>query len=564
MHDLVIRNALLLDGLGSAPVRGDLGVTQGLISSVGEVKGSAKETLNADGLALMPGIIDNHTHYDAQLTWDPQASPSPALGVTTAIIGNCGFTIAPCRPADRDLILKNLTQVEGMSIDVLRAGTRWEFESVPEFFGMLERQGVALNVAGFVGHSSVRTYVMGEDAPRRAATAAEIAQMKDLVLGGLRAGAIGFATSTSPNHNGHGGLPMPSRLADDQELRALVGCLKEAGRGVFMLTKGGQTGVDFLEELAADTGRPVVVAALLHNNANPRNVFDDLERISAANRRGRRLYGAISCCPLTMDFTLHSPYTFEGLAAWKPALSLSGKEYRLKLKDEEFRRAVRAEVTGTPVATRLFNGEWDKVYVENVGRPQNAKWQQQTVADMARATGADPLDAMLDLALAEDLDTEFSALLLNSDETAVAAMLRHPHSLVSLSDAGAHLTLFNDAGFGLHLLGHWVREKKVLSLAQAARKLTGDTAAVFGIQGRGKLAEGYAADLFLFDPATVGRGAKKRVQDLPAGGTRLIMPPLGVHGVWVNGERVADERGMRAELQRAHKLPGRVLREFLS
>jgi len=199
-----------------------------------------------------------------------------------------------------------------------------------------------------------------------------------------------------------------------------------------------------------------------------------------------------------------------------------------------------------------------------VGRPQNSKWQQQTVADMARATGADPLDAMLDLALAEDLDTEFSALLLNSDETAVAAMLRHPHSLVSLSDAGAHLTLFNDAGFGLHLLGHWVRDKKVLSLAQAARKLTGDTAAVFGIHGRGRLAAGYAADLFLFDPATVGRGAKKRVQDLPAGGTRLIMPPLGVRGVWVNGERVADERGMRAELQRAGKLPGRVLREFLS
>jgi len=564
MHDLLIRDALLLDGTGSPPVHGDLGISGGKILETGKAKEKYRETLNADGLALMPGIIDNHTHYDAQLTWDPQASPSPALGVTTAVIGNCGFTIAPCRPADRDLILKNLTQVEGMSIDVLRAGTRWDFESVPEFFGMLERQGVALNVAGFVGHSSVRTYVMGGDAPRRAATAAEVAQMKEIVLGGLRAGAIGFATSTSPNHNGHGGLPMPSRLADEQEMRALVGCLKEAGRGVFMLTKGGQTGVDFLEELAADTGRPVVVAALLHNNANPRNVFDDLERISAANRRGRRLYGAISCCPLTMDFTLHSPYTFEGLAAWKPALALSGKEYRLKMQDREFRRAVRAEITGAPVATRLFNGEWDKVYVENVGRPQNARWQQQTVADMARATGADPLDAMLDLALAEDLDTEFSALLLNSDETAVASMLNHPHSLVSLSDAGAHLTLFNDAGFGLHLLGHWVREKKVLSLAQAARKLTGDPASVFGIQGRGRLAAGCAADLFLFDPATVGRGAKKRVQDLPAGGTRLIMPPRGVHGVWVNGERVADEHGMRAELQHARKLPGRVLREFLS
>jgi N-acyl-D-aspartate/D-glutamate deacylase len=560
MNDLVIRNALLLDGLGSAPVHGDLGISDGKIIEAGTAKGSYKESLNADGLALMPGIIDNHTHYDAQLTWDPLASPSPALGVTTAIIGNCGFTIAPCRPADRDLILKNLTQVEGMSIEVLREGTRWGFESVPEFFGMLERQGVALNVAGFVGHSSVRTYVMGEDAPRRAATAAEVAKMKDIVLDGMRAGAIGFATSTSPNHNGHGGIPMPSRLADDNELRALVGCLKEAGRGVFMLTKGGQTRVEFLEELAAETGRPVVVAALLHNNTNPRGVFDDLDKIAAANGRGHRLYGAISCCPLTMDFTLHSPYTFEGLAAWKPALSLSGEKYRSLLKDRSFRAGVRAEISGAPVATRLFNGQWDQVYVENVGRPGNAKWQQTTVADMARATGADPLDAMLDLALAEDLDTEFSALLLNSDEAAVSAMLRHPNSLVSLSDAGAHLTLFNDAGFGLHLLGHWVREKQALSLAQAVQKLTSDSATVFGIKQRGRLESGYAADLFLFDPATVGRGPKKRMQDLPAGGTRLIMPPVGVHGVWVNGTRVADAQGLRP----LDALPGKVLREFLS
>jgi N-acyl-D-amino-acid deacylase len=564
MHDLLIRNALLLDGSGSAPARGDLGISDGKILEVGKAKQPYKETLEADGLALMPGIIDNHTHYDAQLTWDPLASPSPALGVTTAIIGNCGFTIAPCRPADRELILKNLTQVEGMSLDVLKAGTRWGFESVPDYFAMLERQGVAINVAGFVGHSSVRTYVMGEDAPKRAATAAEVAAMRDLVLEGVRAGAVGFATSTSANHNGHGGMPMPSRLAEDAELRALVGCLKEAGHGVFMLTKGGHTKVEFLEELAADCGRPVVVAALLHNNTSPRGVFDDLEKIAAANARGRRLYGAVSCCPLTMDFTLRSPYVFEGLKAWKPALSLTGESYKAQLREPEFRKKVTEDIRNPAAGVRLFNGEWEKMYVENVRRPEHRKWQQCTVAEMARANGADPLDAMLDLALAEDLDTEFSALLLNSDEAAVGAMLRHPNSLVSLSDAGAHLTLFNDAGFGLHLLGHWVREKKVLTLAEAVRKLTSDPARVFGIPGRGRLESGFAADLCLFDPATVGRGPKKRVQDLPAGGTRLLMPPLGVHGVWVNGVRVADERGARPELRSNQRLPGRILREFLS
>ena len=557
MDDFIIRNALLLDGLGSAPKVGDLAVTEGKITGIGQNLGSSRETLNADGLALMPGIIDNHTHYDAQLTWDPLASPSPALGVTTAVIGNCGFTIAPCRPADRDLILKNLTQVEGMSLEVLQAGTRWDFESIPEFFSMLERQGVALNVAGFVGHSSVRTYVMGENAAKRAATAAEIAQMREIVLEGMRAGAVGFATSTSPQHNGHAGIPMPSRLAGDEELRALVGCLKEAGRGVFMLTKGGDTRVEFLEELAADSGRPVVVAALLHNNASPRTVFDDLEKISAANRRGRRMLGAVSCCPLTMDFTLHSPYTFEGLAAWKPAMALSGTPYRKLLADRAFRDAVRAEIAH-PAAFRLFNGDWDKVYVEHARLPQHQHWNQQTMAEISRSSGADPLDAMLDLAIEEDLDTEFSALLLNSDEKAVGEMLRHPHSLVSLSDAGAHLTLFNDAGFGLHLLGHWVREKKVLSLQEAARKLTSDPAAVFGIKHRGSLKPGHHADLLLFDPATVNRGPKKRIQDLPAGGARLITPPIGVHGVWVNGTRVSDENGLRP----LDRLPGMVLRDF--
>jgi N-acyl-D-aspartate/D-glutamate deacylase len=557
MHDLAIRNALLLDGLGGAPVHGDLAVADGRIAAIGRGVGAARETLDAEGLALMPGIIDNHTHYDAQLTWDPFASPSPALGVTTAIIGNCGFTIAPCRPADRELVMRNLTHVEGMALDVLRAGIRWDFQTVPEYFAMLERRGVALNVAGFVGHSSVRTFVMGADAPKRAATDAEIAAMRALVLDGMRAGAVGFATSTSPAHNGEGGIPMPSRLAEDKELRALVECLKEAGRGVFMLTKGGQTKMSFLEELAAESARPVVVAALLHSNVTPRTVFNDLDAIRDANARGRRMAGAVSCCPLTMDFTLHSPYTFEGLAAWKPAMSLKGEAYRAKLAERAFRDAVNAEIA-LPPTFRLFNGEWDKVVVVETTRPEHRRCEQRSIAELAREAGADPLSFMLDLALAEDLDTVFTALLLNSDERAVGEMLRHPAAMVSLSDAGAHLTFFNDAGFGLHLLGHWVRDLNVLTLAEAARQLSGLPAGVFGIPGRGALRAGYAADLLLFDPATVNRGPKQRVRDLPANGARLTTPAIGVHGVWVNGARVADEKGGRP----LDRLPGRVLREF--
>jgi N-acyl-D-aspartate/D-glutamate deacylase len=545
MHDLVIRNALIVDGLGGKPFRGDLAVAGSAIAEIGGPL-SGRRIVDADGLALMPGIVDNHTHYDAQITWDPLVAPSPALGVTTAIIGNCGFTIAPCKPADRELVMKNLTQVEGMSLEVLRAGIRWDFESIPEYFRMLERRGAAINIAGFVGHSSLRTFVMGADAPRRAATSDEVARMRELLLEGMRAGAVGFATSTSPAHNGHGGLPMPSRLADDAEMRALVGALRDAGRGVFMLTKGGHTKVSFLEELGEASGRPVVIAALLHNGTNPRAVFDDLEAIARANARGHRLVGAISCCPLSMDFTLHSPYTFEGLESWKPALPLKGAAYEAKLRDQAFRDAVRAELS-KPAHFRLFNGQWDQVEVVESSRKD---CEQRSIGELARAAGRDPLDFMLDLALGEKLDTVFNAMLLNSDEEAVAQMLRHPASLVSLSDAGAHLTFFNDAGFGLHLLGHWVRERGALTLEDAVRRLTSVPARLFGIRKRGALLPGYAADLVLFDPAKVGRGAKQRVFDLPGGHPRLTTPALGVHGVWVNGVR---------ELER---LPGKFLREF--
>ena len=487
----------------------------------------------------MPGIIDNHTHYDAQITWDPALSPSPALGVTTAVIGNCGFTIAPCRAADRERVMRNLTQVEGMSLAALRAGIRWDFESVPQYLDMLEQRGAALNVAAFVGHSSVRTYVMGEAATQRVATDAEVLAMREIVLQAMRAGAVGFSTSTSPAHNGDGGLPMPSRLADEKELRALVGCLRQAGRGVFMLTKGGQTPIRFLEELAQDSTRPVVVAALLHSSTNPEAVFKDLSEIAEANHRGRRLVGAVSCCPLAMEFTLESPYVLEGLESWKPALSLKGEDFRKIISSVEFRNAIRSELS-RPAHFRLFNGEWDKVQVIET---------QQSVAALAAAAGKDPLDAMLDLALEEDLQTMFNALLLNSDEQAVGRMLRHPHALVSLSDAGAHLTFFNDAGFGLHLLGHWVRELGVLKLEEAAAKLTSQPARLFGIRERGVLRPGYHADLLLFDPARVGRGAQRRVHDLPAGQPRLTVEPAGVHGVWVNGKPPAE-------------MPGRLLRDF--
>jgi N-acyl-D-amino-acid deacylase len=558
MLDLLIKNALVFDGTGTEPAVSDVAIERGKIRATGRrLSESATRVVDADGLALMPGIIDSHTHFDAQITWDPHVRPSPALGVTTAVIGNCGFTIAPCRPADRDITMRNLTQVEGMSLDVLRQGIDWGFETFPEYMAQLRRRGSAVNIAAYVGHSSVRTYVMGKDASTRAATDDEIGEMQEIVREAMRSGAVGFASSTSPAHNGEGGLPMPSRLAEDREMTALVNAMGESGRGVYMLTKGGHTAMPFLESLAAGSGRPVMVAALLHNGTNPQAVFDDLDGIAQANSRGHRLIGQVSCCPLTMDFTLASPYPVEGLKGWKPALGLTGPALKAVLADTAFRNALRAELSST-ASFRLFNGEWHKVQVVEVARPEHIAYEQKNLADIARAEGRDPLDVMLDLAIAEDLKTVFTAELLNTDEDAVARMLNHPHSIVSLSDAGAHLTFFNDAGFGLHLLGHWARDLDAMTMSEAVRRLTAHPAAVFGMADRGLIREGFAADLLLFDPDSVGRGPKRRVFDLPGGAPRLTTDAVGVHGVWVNGAQVADDRG----LLRDAPLKGRLLTEF--
>jgi N-acyl-D-aspartate/D-glutamate deacylase len=536
--------------------RGTLAVRGDRIAAIGDDVGPGRQVVDADGLVLAPGIIDTHTHYDAQITWDPMVDPSPGHGVTTVVVGNCGFTIAPCRPEDRDLTMRNLVRVEGMSLDALRAGIHWGFESFPQYLGMLESRGVGPNVAAFIGHSSVRTFVMGEDAPRRAASDEEVARMQAVVREAMGCGAVGFATSTSPSHNGASGEPMPSRLADEREMGALAGVLAESGRGVFMLTKGGATTVEYLESLAAASGRPVVIAALLHNSTRPGAVFDDLARISEAQSRGRRLFGQVSCCPLTMEFTLEAPYPFEGIASWRPAMD-AGARLESLLGDAGFRARVRGDLEH-PVAVRLFNGEWDKLKVVEVVKSENRRFEGRSVKDAAEDAGADPLDWLLDLSLDEGLKTTFAAVLLNSDEEAVGRLLTDPFSSIALSDAGAHLTFFCDAGYGLHLLGHWVRERSLMPLEEAVRRLTSQPAGIFGIRDRGRLSQGAFADLLLFDPARVGRGPARRVFDLPGGARRLTTDALGVHGVWVNGARIVDESGLSAN----GALPGMLLKNF--
>lgn len=557
MHDLVIENASIIDGTGRPACPGSVAVADGRIAAVGESVGSGRRRIDAQGLALMPGIIDNHTHYDAQITWDPYASPSPALGVTTVVMGNCGFTIAPCRPDDRDLVMRNLTHVEGMSLDALRTGIQWEFQTFPEYLDFLEGRGVGPNAAVFVGHSSVRTWALRGDAAKRAATPGEIGEMQTMVREAMSVGAVGFSTTTSQQHNGEAGIPMPSRLADDAEFDALAATLAEAGKGTLMITKGFTTPVPWAESLSARAGRPFIVAALLHSNVTPEAVFEDLEAIAAARARGRRLYGAVSPCPLTFEFNFHAPYVFEGLTSWLPAMEAhGGPAYKALLASADFRAKVKAEIARP--ARRLFNGEWGSMQVLMVRKPEHKQWEGVSVARAAAQAGQHELDFILDLALAEDLDTMFIATVLNSDEAALTRMLTDDNALVSLSDAGAHLEFFCDAGAGLHLLGHWARERGIMSMERAVHRLTQEPAQALGIQDRGRIAPGTWADLVLFDPATVGRGPAVRQHDLPSGASRLVTPARGIHGVWVNGKQLADADGLLPEAP----LAGQVLRSF--
>lgn len=559
MHDLIIENAVIIDGLGNPAVEGDLAVRQGRIVAIGTNLGGARETVDAGGLSLAPGIVDIHTHFDAQLTWDPYATPSNRLGVTTVVIGNCGFTIAPCKPEHRERTLRNLTHVEGMSLEAMQAGIDWDFVSFADYLNSLEAKGSVPNVAAFCGHSSVRTWVLGDEASDRAATRGEVAQMKELVREAMEAGACGFATSTLEQHNGENGIPMPSRLADEYEMMQLTGVLGEVGRGTFMLTKGMTSTIPWLEDIAAKNGRPVMIAAMFVDPGDPERVFREQAQITEANDRGCELWSQVGCFPLGMEFTLEHPYPLEALIAWRPAIEAEDSgEFKRILADPSFRQGLKDEMKTTGVPNRFSDKNWDHMTIMEVQKPEHRALVGKRVGHLAKETGKDPWDWFLDFGLADELRTLFDVRLFNIDDDRVAELLCYEHGAIALSDAGAHLSFLCDAGFGLHLMGHWARDKGEMSLEEAVQALTSRPTDIYRIKDRGRLAPGAWADLMLFDPKTVGRGDKIRVNDLPTGASRIDTPAVGLEGVWVNGVRTVDASGNIDDCG----TPGHLLRDF--
>ena len=560
-YDLLIRGANVHDGNGGDPVRQDVAVAGGKIVARGRLSDGAARVVDADGLALMPGIVDLHTHYDAQITWDRTCSPSPALGVTTAVIGNCGFGIAPCPASQRETMMKNLSVVEGMDLNALMVGTRWEFETFAEYLGALRRVGPYLNVGVFAGHSVIRTAVMGEDAStRRQPTPDEMAAMTRQVRDAMDAGAIGFASSFSPNHSGFAGLPMPSTIAGDTELAAMVGVLGEKKRGVFMSATGPRATPEYMENLAQATGRPMFISTVLtmYSDAEPTRGLAMYERCAQALDRGHQVYIQTSCQPLSFEFDLTSPYVLFSHSAFDPVKAANGEQavlerlYRDPALRQRFRDNLRA-----PAAGILFYGDWGQIEVCPASDEHRA-FNERTVAELAAHAKQDPIDWMFDFALGEGLQTRFIGKFFQNRDAGVAPLLKHRASVISLSDAGAHLTYLCDAGFGAHLLGHWVRETGTFTLQEAVRRLTSHPADLYRIPGRGRLAEGAWADLLLFDPQTIGISTMRPVPDLPGGGRRMVRDAAGVKGVWVNGEQTFDGQHY-VDHQRG---PGQVLDRF--
>jgi N-acyl-D-aspartate/D-glutamate deacylase len=554
-YDLKITGGTIVDGTGKPGFTGDLGIKDGKVVALGKAEGSAAKTIDAAGKVVSPGFVDVHTHYDAQILWDRMLTISPWHGVTTTVIGNCGFGVAPTKAVHRKLILQTLEKVEGMSLDALQAGLgdNWPFETFPQYLDALEKRGSAINVAALFGHTPLRLYVMGEQSTERAATADEIAAMKKLVREAMEAGAIGFGTSVSVSHNGYGGKPVPSRQATVEEMDALVSVMGELKRGLMQITIGREFSTRHMAEVSRKYGVPVTWTALLSYLYGPGGHRKQLDLAAEQRKSGALVIPQVSCRPLNFEFTFAEPFIFDVMKFMNELTvedARSPGARRRAYADPAWRRKFTAELTP------LFQRWWDRTVI--AWAPSARELEEQPLADAAARLGKDPVDLALDLALANDLQARFRMAVMNFDEKEVAELITDPHTIIALSDAGAHASQLCDACYSTHLLAHWVRDRKTFTVEQAVHNLTQRPAEMFGITDRGVLAQGRPADVVVFDPGTVGPGPLKRVYDLPAGADRLVSEASGIDAVIVNGQLI--RRDGKDAVAANDRLPGRLLR----
>jgi N-acyl-D-aspartate/D-glutamate deacylase len=553
--DTLIRGGLLVDGTGDAARRGDLAITDGKIVAQGETDElgrSARRIIDADGLVVTPGFWDIHTHYDVQLLWDPLATSSSWHGVTTLVTGNCGFSPAPCRPEDQAWMTHTLARLEGVDVDVLNRSLPWPWESFGEYLATLAG-ALGVNVIAQVGHMAIRRYVMGTEASLREAESFEIEAMCSLLAESLAQGGMGFTTSRAGSHWDGDGRPVPSRLASEAEVRALVRELQVLDAG-FVQLLAPDFDLDQLAELARLSGLSVCLNAIFQRHGKPNAWRDDLRHLAQRRAEGTPFFAQGHCHAHDFEVTFRSTDVFDRWPTWRETLAANHDEKCLRLRDPSTRARMREEMASE--RDSIVPLSWERILLIASATGRHRAHEGLSLAEIGRRLACDPLDAAFDIALDEDLATHFRVLdSRNQDESAMLEILRSPHVIPGPSDAGAHLLRASNTGFPTHLLGHWVREKQELTLESAVHLLSGRPARELGVRSRGLLRVGQAADVVLFDAERVASLDREFVSDLPGGGQRWVQRADGIEAVLVNGELTLS-RGEPTGLRSGRTLRG--------
>ena len=555
-YDLLIKNGRVVDGSGMPSFRADVGVKDGKIAEIGKLSGAATKTIDADGRAVAPGFIDNHCHYDAQVTWDPLCTFSPEHGATSVIFGNCSLSLAPVRRGTEERLAEFLSYVEAIPMEVLKT-VEFDWETIPQYMEHLDHH-LGINVGNLIGHSAVRHYVMGDDCQKSGATEAQVKAMQDVVRDGMAAGALGLSVSREKGHFDPQGKLIPALWADESEIFALADVLRDmatgtiqAGGGQYVELKDGM-----MRRLAEASGRTVVYNSLSQTMRRPDEWKIHMARIEETAALGIRAYPMCSPNRVTQDFTMKNTQVFRGLPTWHPILLMSDDEKLRLYADPEIRAKLHEEavVNKPDSAVGISKTWWNYIWVNEPALEKN-KWMQfKSIGQIAEKEGKRVIDAFLDLVVEEKLETRFLQAENNIDDEAVSKILTHPNAVIGLGDGGAHVQFHGGYGYITKLLGEWVREKQVMSLEQAVRRLTFDSASTFGLYDRGLLRPGLAADIAIFDPDTVKCGREEVVHDFPAGGWRIKETSEGVTHTIVNGQVLLEDK------KHTGALPGRVLR----
>ncbi len=560
---MLIKNGTVVDGSGMPRFQADVGIVQGKIAAIGRIRAGAKEIIDAEGHVVSPGFIDGHTHMDAQVFWDPLGTCSCWHGITSVVMGNCGFTLAPCSEENKLMVIRNLERAEDISPEAMQAGIKWSWTTYPEYLDAVERLPKGINYAAYIGHSALRTYVMGERAFTEEATSDDLDAMKREVRGAIQAGAAGFTTSRTRNHQTPDGRPVASRLATWEEVRQLVGVLGELNAGVFEIA-GEDTGLnperikdycDRLKALAVDTGVPVTFGMFSAPKAPDywRPFFTLADETAAA---GGRMFIQVHSRAISVLQSFETVTSFDKLPVWREIRKLSLTEQADALRNPEMRqKLIESANNPAPAGSRAVGAE---------ARAANFKWlfpimdkavpPYQSIAEIAAERNQGPVETYIDLALEKELKRFFMQPLTNTHEPSTLEMMQHPRSVITFSDSGAHVSQIMDSSLQTHLLSHWVREKEVMTLEDAVRQLSFVPASHWGLTGRGLLREGWNADVAIFNPDTVEPQVPELSYDLPSGARRLKQKANGFLATVVNGEVVLRNN------EHTGALPGQLLR----